>query len=58
MHYYGTFFNADTVGQIKRDLKRRGVKVIKVERHKPVFAKDKFAYQVYTDVYVFDPVVK
>jgi len=49
-HYYGTFFSREAVDKIKRDLKKRGVKVVVVERRKPIFAKDKFAYKVFTDM--------
>ena len=49
MHYYGTFFSMATVKQVEKDLKKRGVKVVKVEKKKPVFTKDKFSYKVYTD---------
>jgi predicted transcriptional regulator len=47
-HYYGTFFSKTTVDKIVKDLRKRGI-IATVKRSKPVFAKDKFKYQVYTD---------
>lgn len=47
-NYYGTFFSKTTTDKIVKDLRKRGIKAT-VKRSKPVFAKDKFKYQVYTD---------
>ena len=49
--YYSTVFSREDVDKAKRELKKRSVKVVAVERRKPIFAKDKFAYKIYTDIY-------
>ena len=52
LHYFGTFFTRDAVDKAKKELKKRGIKVVKIQRSKPVFSRDKFKYKVYTDIYV------
>ena len=58
MEYYATVFSIEAVHDIRTKLAKRGIKIEKIERTKPTFAKDKFAYKIYTDQYVWDKVEK